>query len=126
VSATDHLGPQFNDLYEMKSGQTGYVPLHALHDEISAEYDVPARELEHAFVNDPPPHHTPESLGKLTEDVRKNGVRTPLYITREYGEHTIADGSHRYLASVRTGQTHVPVTLYDYDAPRIRRPGGKT
>jgi hypothetical protein len=118
MSASDHLSQhQFNDVYEMGHGQSGMVPVHALHEAMSAEYLVRGADLEDAFHVDRAPHHTEESMHALTEDVREHGVQRPINLEREFSrfrpdpEHWIADGSHRLLAATRAGQTHVPVKM---------------
>jgi hypothetical protein len=116
---------QFNDVYEMKHNDVGMVPVHALHDVLSAEYLVPAQDIPKAFKVDPSPAHTQETVDALTEDVRKHGVQQPLNVDREFNqfkgpdpEHWLRDGSHRYMAAVRSGQTHVPVRMYVHPPSR--------
>lgn len=108
---------QFNDVYEMKHGDVGMVPTHALHDATSAEFLVPGREIPKVFDDLAEPKEVQETHA-LTEDVRENGIREPIMIGREFPshredpEHWIQDGNHRYLAALRTGQTHVPVRMH--------------
>lgn len=55
----------------------------------------------------------------FVQDVKANGVRTPIPIDYDNDPPTVEDGHTRLLAAQKAGLTHVPVTqyewLHDYD-----------
>lgn len=122
-------GPQFEGLHPLAHvavGETQQVPVEALHDTWMHEYGVNGRDIEagyrqrhediKTYGDAPHPNDSPEAMHALTEDVRRNGVQTPLRVTRHPQQrgpvhYAVADGTHRYLAAVRAGRSHVPITM---------------
>lgn len=48
----------------------------------------------------------------FVDDIRKNGVRRPIFITVDHGEDPkISEGNHRRDAAIEAGLTHVPVEI---------------
>lgn len=71
-----------------------------------------------------------ERWNEFLDDVRRNGIKTPLWIQQDPGEEAqIMEGNHRVQAAAQLGLPTVPVTIKYYGlseeeglvAPRVRR-----
>ena len=118
VAASDYLNmTQFHDIHEMRDGDVGTVPTHALHDVYSVEYATEAKNIPEEFEKEPAPHYTEETMSGLQGDVGRHGIETPISVGREWSRyqkdpfHAIMDGSHRYLAALRNEHARVPVKM---------------
>lgn len=136
MSGQDHLSRgQFADsLHDVPMTPTSrlgtdraevrHVPTHLLHSAYSSEYDAPAHQMAQARderISTYGIEHPGDQPGRqeaLEKSVATHGVKEPLvlgytppseYLPGGDGEWGITDGSHRLLAAMRTGQTHVPV-----------------
>ena len=90
MSARDHLSkPQFmsvKDVGELWSGDH--------------ETTGPAKYVTR--------NHLRDNIDSLKEDIAKNGVKTPLEVTKDEGGYLL-DGHHRYVAARELGMDKVPV-----------------
>lgn len=107
MAAHDALGPQFMSVRELSG----------LH---SGDFGGRVGDITPKWVDDLP-HRSEdehEEMSKqlaLHDDIRKNGIRTPLtvrhYPDSAFGHATqeLQDGHHRAMAAMELGLTHVPV-----------------
>lgn len=114
MSAADHLsGGQFplhTEDFEGRTGdpshitrvQRGYLPTAAVANMPGARGEVPG---EHR-------NRQGERWESFKDDIRKHGIKNPLFITADYGhDPVLSEGNHRRDAAVELGQSHVPVEI---------------
>lgn len=111
MSASDHLSsgqfPLETNDYEGRTGdpthitrsQRGMLPTSAVANMRGARGEVPG---EHR-------NRQGEKWEAFKDDIRKHGIKNPIFITADYGEEPkISEGSHRRDAAVELGMTHIP------------------
>lgn len=113
MSASEHLGGQFSlhtEDFEGRTGdpshitrvQRGYLPTSAVANMPGVRGEVPG---EHR-------NRQGEKWESFKDDIRKHGIKNPLFITADYGEQPkLSEGNHRRDAAVEEGLSHVPVEI---------------
>jgi len=105
MSRKEHLGPQFNPVYEHVIQYTEMVP-------ISVLKTLKGNDLRYEG----------EELKKLSEDIQQHGLRYPADITyNQYSRRAyMGEGHHRLAALEMAGYTHMPtiVTRVESDLQR--------
>lgn len=92
VGRKDHITRSMN----------GHVPTHVIANLAGARGEVPG---EHTTRSD-------ERYAQLREDIAKNGIKNPIFITVDHGEEPkINEGNNRRDVAVELGLSHVPVEV---------------
>lgn len=95
----DYEGEVGNDQHITRV-QRGHLPIEAV------------AQLKGARGEQPGEHTTrsPERYTKLREDIRRNGIKEPIFITVDHGQDpVISEGNNRRDVALELGHPHVPV-----------------
>jgi hypothetical protein len=112
-------------LSELQFGSVHNVPVEALHNAYSFEFNTHGRNVEQGFqerqADEPNPNDHPTVQAALEQSIATHGIKEPLAIQRDFdpsanrpADFIIRNGSHRLLAAQRLGLTEVPIRITNH------------